>query len=316
MIAASVRTRVVSWNEAADKKDSVANEALVIPKSVTQIDKYAFSNCSSLASIKVETGNTIYDSRKDCNAIIETATNTLVVACKNTFIPNSVISIGFRAFSGSDITSINIPKSVTSINGSAFANCKKLTSIVVKRGNRTFDSRNNCNAIIHTSTNTLVAGCKNTIIPKTVTTIGYHSFSECANLTSITIPKSVTKIDDWAFANCGDLTSITIPKTVREIGEDVFQGCTELTSVALSRSVTKIRRGTFANCLSLTSITIPYSVTEIEESAFLNCPKLKTVTIMNSNAKIDENAFEYCGNVKVMKGTNAKNSTDKKKRRK
>ncbi len=135
---------------------------------------------------------------------------------------NSVTSIGGSAFDGcSSLTSITIPNSVTSIGVAAFGGCTGLTSMVVASENTKYDSRD-CNAIIETSSNTLIAGCKNTIIPNSVTSIGAGAFQGCNSLTSITIPSSVTSIGNSAFANCQGLTSITIPSSVTSIGANAF----------------------------------------------------------------------------------------------
>ena len=216
--------------------------SITIPNSVTSIGNLAFCDCSSLTSVVVEEGNAVYDSRENCNAIIETATNTLVAGCKNTTIPNSVTSIGNAAFAGCSsltsitipnsvtsikydaffgcegLTSITIPNSVTSIGSHAFLYCSGLTSVVVENGNTVYDSRENCNAIIETATNTLITGCQNTIIPNSVTSIGERAFYDCDGLTSITIPNSLTSIGEDAFSGCSGLTSITsladIPPTL------------------------------------------------------------------------------------------------------
>ena len=90
--------------------------------------------------------------------------------------------------------------------------------MVVENGNTKYDSRNNCNAIIETATNTLISGCKNTIIPNSVTSIGSHAFYRCTGLTSVTIPNSVTTIGNYAFYGCTGLTSVTIPNSVTSIG--------------------------------------------------------------------------------------------------
>ena len=206
--------------------------SVTIGNSVTDIGGWAFENCSDLTSIKVESGNTTYDSRNDCNAIIETASNTLFAGCKNTVIPNSVTSIGERAFRNcSGLTSVTIPNSVTFIGEEAFSFCRGLTSIKVESGNPTYDSRNDCNAIIETASNRLVAGCKNTVIPNSVTSIGGHAFSGCDGLISVTIPNSVTSIGYQAFSFCSDLTSVTIGKSVTSIEASAFAYCSKLNSV-------------------------------------------------------------------------------------
>ena len=103
-----------------------------------------------------------------------------------------------------------------------------------------YDSRNNCNAIIETSTNTLIFGCQNTTIPNSVTSIGEYAFFNCISLTSIEIPNSVTSIGDYAFSDCSSLTSVTIPNSVTSIGSGAFYNCRSLTSVTISNSVTSI----------------------------------------------------------------------------
>ena len=195
-------------------------------------------------------------------------------------IPNSVTSIGTMAFYVcTDLTSITIPKSVTSIDSSVlFGSCDNLVTITVDSNNSKYDSRNNCNAIIETATNILVTGCKNTVIPNTVTSIGNSAFYGCA-LTSITIPNSVTSIGESAFEECTSLTIITIPKSVTSIGGNAFFLCSALTSITIPNSVTSIGNLAFQSCSSLTSITIPDSVTSIGIGAFENCSGLTSVTI-------------------------------------
>ena len=199
--------------------------SITIPNSVTSIGDMAFRGCTGLNSITVEKGNTKYDSRDNCNAIIETNTNKLIAGCKNTTIPSSVTSIGNYAFYGcGSLASVTIPNSVTSIGDMAFQDCTGLNSITVEKGNTRYDSRDNCNAIIETNTNKLIAGCKNTIIPNSVMSIGESAFYGCSGLTSITIPNSVTSIGNWAFSYCSGLTSITFNgSTPPEFGNYAFQ---------------------------------------------------------------------------------------------
>ena len=295
--------------------------SITIPNSVTKIGSKAFYNCSSVRSIVVDDDNMYYDSRNNCNAIIETTTNTLIVGCKNSIIPfsltkigdyafygcsglksitipntvtsigesafcicsgltslaipnsitkisnqtfsgcsgltsvtipNSVTEIGPWAFSGcKGLTKLNIPNSVTLIEISAFGSCDNLASINVESGNKVYDSRDNCNAIIETSTNTLVSGCKNTIIPNSVTEIGKFAFIGCSGLISITIPNSITKISRHAFANCKGLKEITIPNSVTEIGDCVFMNCEKLVSITIPNSVSVIGQQVFSGCTGL-----------------------------------------------------------------
>lgn len=203
--------------------------SITIPESVINIEETAFARCSSLESIKVESGNIIYDSRENCNAIIETASNSLICGCKNTTIPNNVISIASGAFEDcSGLASIAIPNGVASIKGSAFRGCTSLTSIhipcsvtdianmafmdcpaieliTVEEGNNVYDSRDNCNAIIkkeNSFSSILELGCKNTVIPYNTTQIAGYAFFGCSGLKSITIPNSVTYIGGRAFGGC------------------------------------------------------------------------------------------------------------------
>ena len=166
--------------------------SVTIPNSVMSIGEYAFRECSGLTSLT---------------------------------IPNSVTSIGQLAFyECSGLTSITIGNSVTSIGSGTFRDCSGLTSITVDKGNSYYDSRDNSNAIIETKSNTLIIGCKNTIIPNSVTRIGFSAFRNCSGLTSVTIPNSVTSIGGSAFNNCSGLTSLTIPESVTSIEGSAFDG--------------------------------------------------------------------------------------------
>ncbi len=143
-----------------------------------------------------------------------------------------VTSIGYRAFFGcGGITSLTIPDSVTSIGVSAFDGCSDLERISVDSHNAIYDSRGDCNAIIETATNTLIAGCKNTTIPDSMTSIGEAAFFGCSGITSLTIPNSVTSIGDGAFHDCSGITSLTIPNSVTSIGDRTFSGCNALTEI-------------------------------------------------------------------------------------
>ena len=253
--------------------------------SVTRIGTCAFWDCSSLTSVIIP--NSVMS--------IENSAFTGCISLTSITIPNSVTSIENSAFLGCiSLTSITIPNSVMSIENPAFPGCISLTSMVVENGNTTYDSRENCNAIIETATNTLIAGCQNTIIPNSVTSIGDYAFIDYSSLTSITIPNSVTSIGDKAFYDCSSLTSINIPNSVTSIGSRAFYDCSSLTSINIPNSVTSIGNTAFYNCSSLTSITIPNSVTSIGNWTFEGCSSLTSITIPNSVTSIGYWAFYGC----------------------
>ena len=209
--------------------DCIGLTSVKIPKSVVTIFGNPFANCSRIESIVVESGNTHYNSANNCNAIIETSTGTLILGCKSTVIPNTVKAIGSSAFQDCNgLTSVTIPRSVTSIGENAFSGCYNLASIVVESGNTKFNSANNCNAIIESSTNTLIVGCRKTVIPNTVKVIGDNAFRDCYYLEEMKIPNSVTTIGQFAFYSCYNLKELNIPKSVTSIGDYAVSYCDDL----------------------------------------------------------------------------------------
>ena len=237
-----------------------------IPATTTYIGNNAFAYCEQLKSISVDANNSAYDSRNNCNALIDKATNTLMKGCGKTVIPNSVVTIGTFAFSGCKsltgvsipnsvtsiandafaqcdaLTALNIPSSVSTIENNAFWRCPALTSIHVDANNRVFDSRNECNALIETATNTILLGCQSTVIPRTVKAIGQNAFYECQHLDSVKIPHGVTSIGYHAFYNCADLLYVEIPNGITYISGGAFEECYNLTTI-----VSKIKDPSFSN---------------------------------------------------------------------
>ena len=205
-----------------------------------------------------------------------------------------VVGIDEYAFANSPITSVTIGNSVTSIGNGAFHGCNSLKNIIVTNNNSIYDSRNNCNAIVETATNTVVVGCQATNMPSSITSIGPGAFAYCTSLTSIYIPNSVTSIGGSAFSSCSSLNSITIPNSVTSIGGSAFSGCSSLNSITIPNSITSIESKVFYRCSSLTSITIPNSVTSIGYDAFSGCSGLTSITIPNSVTEIGSYAFREC----------------------
>lgn len=192
-----------------------------------------------------------------------------VVTIPSTIGGKKVTRIGDFAFSwcstdDTDLTSVTIPSSVTSIGSGAFYNCTSLTRVT---------------------------------IPSSVKSIGGSAFYECIRLKSVTIPNNVTSIGANAFEGCSSLTSLTIPNSVISIGNEAFWCCANLKSVTISNRVTRIGDRMFGHCNSLTSVTIPSSVTSIGYLAFWDCTKLKSVTIPSSVTSIDAYAFRDCTNL-------------------
>ena len=172
-------------------------------------------------------------------------------------IEYNVTSIESKAFyECPELTSVTIPNTVISIGNNIFEGCTNLASIIVEEGNPNYDSRENSNALIETTSNKLIMGCKGTIIPDGVTTIGQQAFQGCCGLTSISIPSSVKTIENSAFNRCTGLTSIMIPDRVTSLQGDALKGCSGLTFVYLGKSLISIPECLFEGCDNLKTIEI------------------------------------------------------------
>lgn len=214
--------------------------SITIPDSVTYIGNNAFNGCVNLESVT---------------------------------IPNSVSYIGNNAFEGCvNLKSITIPSSVTRIGDDAFIRCSGLMSIKVENGNPVYHSKGNC--LIKTSSKTLIAGCKNSVIPSSdsVTSIGVRAFCG-SGLTYIRIPHWITNIGSAAFSVCTELTSVWIDNGVTSIPSYAFSGCTSLVEITIPKSVKNIHERAFNNCKSLTSIKFQgyyFEWYDIEKDAYWN----------------------------------------------
>jgi len=202
-------------NEAFWECTSLAS--IIIPNSVKKIGGAAFFECSSLTSVTLQSSVIGHDAFFHCSSL------------SSITLTDDVNEIESGAFSWCNLKSIKIPSSVSYIGNAIFGLCTDLEIIEVDKNNTKYDSRDNCNAIIETATNTLINGCPKSTIPNTVTSIGREAFQDCTNLSSIIIPNSVSSIGICAFTGCTNLRSITIPNTVTSIGIRVFEGCSNLT---------------------------------------------------------------------------------------
>jgi surface protein len=267
--------------------------SVVIPQSVSYISKSAFRYCPTISSIKVADGNTKYDSRDNCNAIIETATNALFMApCKDFTIPASVTTIGKYAFSyTSGLESVTIPQTITSIDPTAFLYNTSLTALQVEEGNMFYDSRDNCNAIIETATNTLLAGISTTVIPSTVTTIGGNAFEYNSTLASISIPEGVNEISISAFLGCQNLKSVYLPSTMTTIGLQAFWNCKSLTDI-YCRALTPPTIEEPASTISSANIILHVLASAVEtyqaDETWSQFKEIKGMTVSENNIVFED----------------------------
>ena len=231
-------------------------EELVLPATVKELGRDIFYYARNLKALSVEKGNTVFDSRDNCNAIIETASNTLRIGCANTVVPDGIKALGQMAFSGipslkevklpsgltsigwatfwadTELSKVTLSESVTDIGESPFGGCERITSLVIDEKNAKYDSRNNCNAIIETATDKLIQGFATTKIPEGVKTIATAAFRSLATLTEIEIPASVEKIEPEAFLYCNQMTKvISHIKKPFAVSSMVFEGDNMKTAV-------------------------------------------------------------------------------------
>ena len=222
----------------------------------------------------VESDNSYFDSRDNCNAIIESSTNKLIVGCMNTNIPNGVSSIGDNAFKECfGLTSITIPNSVTSIGNNAFEKCYGLTSIIIPNsvtyiGNNAFYAtgwyNNQPNGLIYAGRvaykykGEMPEGTE-IVLKENTTGISNEAFINCSNLQSVIIPNNVIYIGDYSFSGCNRLSIVSIPNSVTKIGKEAFYGCTGLKNLILGKGVSYIGEYAFYACNNLTA-TFSYSI--------------------------------------------------------
>jgi len=327
----SIDARAFSW---------CGFKSINIPSGVTSINEYAFMRCNSLTSITVDDNNTSYDSRNNCNAIIETSTNNLILGCPITVIPNSITKLGAVAYDNcTGLTSIGpvgsgaqveIPNSLTTIGDYSFRECSNLTSVT---------------------------------IPNSVTSIGVSAFQDCTNLTSVTIGNGVTSIGNFAFNGCSSLASITCLATtpptilapvytfdntnncpiyvpceslntyktasgwstyasriqgIPPCGQPTFDGKFKLTlnnsnivtaACDSTSSITQSEIGARYSG-SVVSAVIGDCVTSIDYSAFEECTKLSSCTIGTGVTSIGSYAFSNCNRLTSINIPNGVTSID------
>ena len=348
-------------------------ETVYLPASLKSFCVPNFQGCRRLQSLSVANGNTTYDSRDGCNAIIDSKAKVLVCGICTSHIPDDICEIGNYAFYGcvslrnvplhdkierigdlafahciniesvfipenlkklgsaalahTSIKEINIPAHVEYIGSAPFMGCSTLSSISVNRKNKKYDSRKRCNAIIESSNNILIGGCRTTVIPNSIRTIRRDAFRNLLSLQTISIPKKITQIEGNPFMGCKSLVSINvangnttydsrdgcnaiidskkgkliagctlthIPHDIETIGDFAFYGTYNASVLEIPVNIQHIGRYAFANLSSLKTLYLPTNMKTVEDHAFAGCSQLEYVDMPRSILSVSSTAFNGC----------------------
>ena len=273
-----------------------------LPSTLTTIESGAFHNTISLVEVTVPEGvTTIGDGAFIFSGLKKITLPSTLTSMTNAFkgsaleevvIAEGVTDISYWFQDCASLKSIYIPASVTKIVNT-FNGCSALETIVVAPDNATYDSRDNCNAIIEKATNTLVRASKNTKIPATVTAIGDGAYYGMTGLGNLDLPQQVTKIGRDAF-RASDLSGITLPAALESVGTEAFRE-TQLTEVVLPDNLVYLSQGMFAECKNLEHVTFGKNTIGIPTSCFVSCTALKEVELPASITFIYHRAFSKSG---------------------
>ena len=276
-------------------QDCTNLESIRISASVSKIGSRMFAGCPNLKSIVVEEGNEKYDSRENCNAIVETATNTLVCGTENSTIPSTITAIGNGAFAETGLKNIVIPEGVTSIELQAFENCQDLESVTLPQSLKKLG--------YHVFAN---SGLTSLVIPEGITYLPQGTFNGCKNLETVTLPTTLETIEYNAFSNSG-LTSIFIPKGVTNISSTSFNYCGKLSTISVSDENTTYDSRNNCNAIIQTATNqilrgtsntiIPNTATSIGDNAFNDINSLTSIVIPESVTSIGLYAFNGCNSL-------------------
>lgn len=296
--------------------------SLIIPKNVKELSANSLV-CSKIKSIVVDEQNPYFDSRENCNAIIDSKSNRLVKGCINTVIPNTIISIGEEAFANCyDMVELPvIPESVVEVGRNAFMGTQwdmNLPSGLVYVGKVAYYYNDDKELLTSLE---LREGTKG---------IAEGTFEMCSNLASVTLPEGLIHIGDWAFGECSSLTEINFPSTVQHAEASAFygtpwndnlgEGLTYIGKVAYKYNIggqtnidltfkegtISISGGAFSGINVPIIITLPSSLMEIGGNAFGYCPNIQSIySYIEKPFDIDRSTFLYYGDDKKYHFTSA-----------
>lgn len=265
---------------------------LFIPKNVKKIGEGAFNFCSSLEKIEVAKGNKTFTSEGNC--ILSADGKTLIRGCRSSVIPSSVKMIGESAFQSSSLegefvipgtvtsigsfsfadnpflTGIRIPGSVKSIDCGVFHGCLRLEGFSLEEGNLYYKVEGDC--LISKKDSTVIAGCRNSVIPVGVKHIGGSAFGDLILIESPVLPEGLETIGDFAFAGCLNLGTMRFPSSLKKIGEWAIYR-SDIKEAVFEGGETEVGKYAFYWCRYLFSVTCPSSV-KVSPSAFELCKSL------------------------------------------
>lgn len=289
-----------------------ALESIFIPNSIISLGKSElhslqspFTGCTSLSKIVVDKQNPVFDSRDNCNAIIEKNTNTLVVGCKSTTIPYNIRRIGRIAFLDcTTMKSLTIPNNVIEIGDHSFTNCSALESIVIPDNvtccDTAFSKCTSLRSIVigNGIKNIYLSGCtslQSITLGKGVERV---SFCDCTSLQQFVIPQHIT---EFSFDGCSSLNSIIIPNSVTNIKSYAFRNCVSLKSISIPNSVVELEYGAFENCSALTNIDLPINVSKIHPAVFYGCSSLSSISLPAHLIEIGHSIFDFCESLQIIR---------------
>ena len=273
-------------------------EEIYIHNNISFIGYSVFSECENIIKYEVNQYNLFYDSRNNCNAIVETKSNELVAGCGNSIIDETITSIGQGAFKGSKINKVQISSNVEIIKYQAFENCEQLTEI---------DLTNAINLKTIEGYAFSLTCIQNITIPNNVVKINEGVFFGCKNLENVIFGElcNLVFIDDFMFASCENLKEINLPTTITSINQNAFNGCVSLIEISIPENVNSIGNFAFSRCKKLTQIAIPNSVIEIGEYCFSGCEQLEQLILSDNIKKVGKGFINRCNNLEYNTYDNA-----------
>lgn len=267
---------------------------------------------ASFAQTKAKVGTVEYFLDEGEAIILEqpdTLSGDLVIPSTVSYngVDYKVIGMNDEAFSGTKITSIILPSSMTVFGNKAFRNCEKLKSVTLPSGMTSIGDEyfeycyDLASITLPEGVTSLGSSCffscynlRTVEFSKNIQTLGNSCFSECRNLTFSELPNTITSIGDYCFYNCNNLTSVVLPNSITTIGKSAFDNCDALVSITLPNNISELEEYTFSSCPKLTGITIPNSVTSIGSHCFYSCSSLTSVTLSNSLQSLGSECFRDC----------------------